>query len=158
MSEIVGRKITDLERATSEFGRMIKTEQEVSEFKEGIKEKLEGEITSNLTGLLRELQEKLPLNLSWEEENKVLSFSAYCLKYVLTSRGLLDRRQKPYRYVPIERLVHDYIHPNLKFYPKEHNPSIGGAKFLWQKITEIEKYLGIKLEGKYPQISEINIV
>ena len=149
MSERVGRRIADFERIVSKFGKMVKTEEEVSEFKEWIKKTLDGEITSNLTGLLRELHENLPTEISWKEETGVLFFRGYGSKYVLTREGVLDKRQSPYAYRDVKRIVHAYLYPNLTFYPNAHNPSIAGAKFLWKKITEIEEYLGTKLEGKY---------
>lgn len=149
MSEIAGKRILDLERVTSKFGKMIKKEEEVSEFKEWIKKTLDGEIASNLTGLLRELQENLPTKISWKEESDVLVFGGYGSKYVLTREGVLDKRRSSYAHRGVESIVHAYLHPNLTFYPNAHNPSIAGAKFLWKKIVEIEESYGIKLEGKY---------
>jgi len=41
------------------------------------------------------------------------------------------------------------MYPDLKKYQNEHHPSLAGAKFLWEKIAEIEMQIGTKLEGKY---------
>jgi len=129
MSEIVGKRIQDLESIASRFGKMVKTEKEVSEFKEWIKETLEGDIYSNLTALVKELQEHVPVVMSRKDRTRLL-FNGYCLNSLLTREGVLDMRQSPPKLRPFERLVDAYIHPNLTFYPKEHNPSIQGAKSL----------------------------
>jgi len=78
MSEIVGKRIEDLYRRTSEFGKEKKNEIEVDLFKKNLKKELEG-IRQNLIGLLREIQEKLPPDLTWSKQ-ALLCFSAYDLR------------------------------------------------------------------------------
>lgn len=146
MSEIVGKSIVDLERRISKFGKQDKTEEEIAEFKKQIKKEFKENIKSDLIGLLKELQEQLPSELAGRQQ-RLLRFSGYGSKFTLTKYGVEDVRH-PYNFECIEYLVDCFLYPNLKEYPKEHNPSIGGAKFLWKRIDEIG-HNGFKLEGKY---------
>jgi len=146
MSEIVGRSIADLEIRLSQFGKEDRSEEEVAKFKKSLKKDLEI-VRQDLIGLLREFQEKIPSDLLWAKR-KLFHFSGYGLDCILTKYGVEDVRH-PYNFETVEYIVNSYMYPDLKKYQNEHHPSLAGAKFLWEKIAEIEMQIGTKLEGKY---------
>jgi len=146
MSEAVGRSITDLESRISKFGKANKSDEEVTEFKKWLKKELEENIRPNLIGLLKELQEKLPSELTMAQRNLFL-FSGYGYKCILTKYGV-EKIKHPYDLERVEYLVDVFMRPDKKKYPNEHNLSLGGAKFLWEQINE-KTHDRYELKGKY---------
>jgi len=146
MSELVRRRIEDLYSRNSKFGKEDRNEEEVIRYKENFKKELYG-IRQDLIGLLREFQELLPSDLPWKKQ-RLLSFSCYDLNCILTKYGVEDIRH-PYNFETVEYIVNGYMYPDKRKFPKEHHPSLGGARFLIQRINELEMLNGFKLEGKY---------
>lgn len=115
-------------------------EKEITEMKKRIEETFKNDITPGLLKNLREVQQKLPENVTEIDKNSILFFRGFGSLYVLTKNCVIDKTHNPYTNKTLEDLLKSYICPNPRVYPKEHNPSVHGAKLLLSKIEEISEH------------------